>query len=90
MTDGTNECEATIQSMNLVAAHIKQVALNLDTASVKDMVNGIIDTKRVFLMGAGRSSLAARAFAMRLMHMGFDVYVVAKQPRLQYDRMIWL
>jgi 6-phospho-3-hexuloisomerase len=27
-------------------------------------------------MGAGRSGLAARAFAMRLMHLGFDVHVV--------------
>jgi 6-phospho-3-hexuloisomerase len=29
-------------------------------------------------MGAGRSGLAAKAFAMRLMHMGFNVYVVGE------------
>jgi len=29
-------------------------------------------------MGAGRSGLAAKAFAMRLMHLGFNVYVVGE------------
>lgn len=90
MTYSKKECEATIQSMNFISAHIKQVARNLDTVSVKDMVNGIIDTKRIFLMGAGRSSLAARAFAMRLMHMGFNVYVVGETttPAVQPDDIV--
>jgi 6-phospho-3-hexuloisomerase len=34
--------------------------------------------RRVFVVGAGRSGLVAKAFAMRLMHMGFDVYVVGE------------
>ena len=90
MTEENKECEATLQSMNFIAAHIKQVALNLDTGSVKDMVNGIINTKRVFLMGAGRSALAARAFAMRLMQMGFNVYVVGETttPGVKSDDMV--
>ena len=29
-------------------------------------------------MGAGRSGLVAKAFAMRLMHLGFSVYVVGE------------
>ncbi len=76
--------------MNFIAAHIKQVAQKLDTASVKEMVDGIFETNRVFLMGAGRSSLAARAFAMRLMHMGFNVYVVGETttPSVQPDDMV--
>ena len=90
MTDEKKECEATLQSMNFIAAHIKQVALKLDTASVNKMVDEIIGTKRIFLMGAGRSSLAARAFAMRLMHMGFNVYVVGETttPAVQPDDMV--
>lgn len=31
--------------------------------------------RKILVLGAGRSGLAARAFAMRLMHMGFNVYV---------------
>ena len=32
--------------------------------------------KKVLVMGAGRSGLVGRAFAMRLKHLGFDVYVL--------------
>jgi 6-phospho-3-hexuloisomerase/3-hexulose-6-phosphate synthase/6-phospho-3-hexuloisomerase len=34
--------------------------------------------KRIFVSGAGRSGLIARFFAMRLMHSGYDVYVVGE------------
>ncbi len=84
------ECEATIASMNLVAEHIKRVAAGLDTGSVKNLVDEIIRSKRIFLMGAGRSGLAAKAFAMRLMHMGFNVYVVGETttPAVQIDDLV--
>ncbi len=73
-----NECKTTVVSMKHIAGHIEKVASNLDTASVSSLVSSIMSSKRIFLMGAGRSGLAARAFAMRLMHMGFDVYVVGE------------
>jgi len=78
MNQEQKECEATIVSMNLIAEHIKKVASKLDRASVTSLVNGIMGSQKIFLMGAGRSGLAARAFAMRLMHMGFKVYVVGE------------
>lgn len=84
------ECKATIASMNLIAKHIKKVASGIDTGSVKELVGEIINAKRIFLMGAGRSGLAAKAFAMRLMHMGFDVYVVGETttPAVQPDDLV--
>jgi len=39
------------------------------------MVDG---ASRIFIAGAGRSALVARFFAMRLMHGGYDVYVVGE------------
>lgn len=36
------------------------------------------EKKKVFVAGAGRSGLVARAFAMRLSHLGFDVYVIGE------------
>ncbi len=78
MKSEEKECKATIESMNLIADHIKKVASELDTSSVTLLVKGIMDSKKIFLMGAGRSGLAARAFAMRLMHLGFNVYVVGE------------
>ena len=90
MTSEKKECEATIVSMNLIADHIKKVASKLDTGSVTSLVNGIMDSKRIFLMGAGRSGLAARAFAMRLMHLGFNVYFVGETttPAVQPEDLV--
>ena len=36
----------------------------------------IIGAQTIFVAGAGRSGLAMKSFAMRLMHLGFDTYVV--------------
>jgi 6-phospho-3-hexuloisomerase len=54
---------------------------------IKDeQVNAIIEMllenlkcdNKILVVGAGRSGLAGRAFAMRLMHLGFDVYVLGE------------
>ncbi len=85
-----NECEATIVSMNLIADHIRKAASKLDGNSVTSLVNGILGSQKIFLMGAGRSGLTAKAFAMRLMHMGFNVYVVGETtaPAVQEDDLV--
>ncbi len=85
-----NECEATSVSMNLIADHIRKAASKLDGNSVTSLVNGILGSQKIFLMGAGRSGLTAKAFAMRLMHMGFNVYVVGETtaPAVQEDDLV--
>jgi len=51
----------------------------VDPEQLQRMVDLLIMTKakgkRVLLVGAGRSGLVARAFALRLMHLGYNVYV---------------
>ena len=42
------------------------------------LADTIIDAQTVFVAGAGRSGLAVKSFAMRLMHIGFDTYVVGE------------
>ena len=45
---------------------------------VEQLVEQIIAAKKILVAGAGRSGLCVKAFAMRLMHMGFDAYVVGE------------
>jgi 6-phospho-3-hexuloisomerase len=78
MTKEKEACKTAIESMNFIASHITKFAHTLDEASVSDLINGIMNAKRIFLIGAGRSGFVARAFAMRLMHMGFDAYVIGE------------
>lgn len=42
------------------------------------MVDAILAAGKILVAGAGRSGFAAKAFAMRLMHMGFDAFVVGE------------
>ncbi len=70
------EREIMSEHMNFVSDYIKKISKELDMKNVNRLIEEIIHTKRIFLMGAGRSGFEARAFAMRLMHLGFDVHVV--------------
>ena len=46
--------------------------------SAEKLADTILAAETIFVAGAGRSGLAMKSFAMRLMHMGFDTYVVGE------------
>ena len=73
-----NDCEEVLSSMRLIIENIEEVIDKLDREAIKAMLQKIIDCNQVFVMGAGRSGLVAKAFAMRLMHLGLSVYVVGE------------
>lgn len=70
---------ATVEtSLARIAAEVASVVDRLvaepgDLGRVLDALTG---ADRVFVLGAGRSGLALRMTAMRLMHLGLDVHVV--------------
>ncbi|HII81332.1 MAG TPA: SIS domain-containing protein, partial [Methanosarcina sp.] len=76
--DQVKDCEDVILSMEFIVENINEVIKLLDREAIKKMLQKILDGERVFVMGAGRSGLVAKAFAMRLMHLGFSVYVVGE------------
>ena len=62
-------------AMSMVLAETAQLLSSLDGREVKPAVDMIFASSRVFVCGAGRSGLALRMGAMRLMHLGLTVYV---------------
>jgi len=50
----------------------------IDRKSIERFIDSIENAKRIFITGAGRSGLVGRAFGMRLMHLGFPVYIVGE------------
>lgn len=50
----------------------------LNDKEIKIFVEEILSADKIFLNAAGRSMLVAKAFAMRLMHLGFSVYVIGE------------
>ena len=67
------------RTMESIAGRVRKEADSLSRTEVNSFVTEIIMTHeqghRIFLLVEGRSGLVARSFAMRLMHLGFDVYV---------------
>jgi len=68
---------------------IKRFISSLETEQVEKMIDMITDLRdrKIFVVGAGRSGLIGRAFAIRLMHLGFNAYVVGETitPALSRD-----
>lgn len=50
------------------------------------LVNGILESKKVFVAGAGRSGLMGKSFAMRMMHMGIDAYVLGETVTPTFEK----
>ncbi len=48
----------------------------VDEETVENLVAGILSSDRIFLAGMGRSGLVIRPYAMRLMQLGLQAYVV--------------
>lgn len=72
--------EVVIETMEILSEQIKDAAEAVSRNEIYDMLAALLVAKEkgaaVFIAGAGRSGLMGRAFAMRLMHMGFRTYVV--------------
>lgn len=65
-------------AMFVIAKHVERVAESLDEEQVERFVDEILKAKKVFVYGAGRSGLVGKAFAMRLMHLDINVYVIGE------------
>ena len=52
----------------------------LDIKRVEEFIQMILDSKerKIFVVGMGRSGFVGRAFALRLMNLGFDVYFLGE------------
>ncbi|RLG56149.1 MAG: 6-phospho-3-hexuloisomerase [Candidatus Hydrothermarchaeota archaeon] len=65
-------------AMLVIAEHVKRVAERLNEEQVERFVEEILKANKVFVYGAVRSGLVGKAFAMRLMHLNINVYVVGE------------
>ena len=65
-------------SIKAILDNIESAQDFLDEEAIDKFEDIIIGSKNIFVTGAGRSGLAAKAFAMRLMHLGLSAYVVGE------------
>jgi len=75
------------RALRLVEA-IRENLSSVDEGEVERLASSLLRTmgdRKVFVVGAGRSGLVARAFAMRLMHLGFSVHVIGETTTPRMD-----
>ncbi len=79
---GLNEGNSEIfrKTMIGIASYILEAASKISSEQVSKAISILIevyrDRKKILVMGAGRSGLVGRAFAMRLLHLGYQVNVL--------------
>lgn len=66
------------EMMQLMASKIRAISKTISDEKVEQFLAELLHAQRIYVMGAGRSGLVAKAFAMRLMHLGLQAYVVGE------------
>ena len=67
-----------ISAIEAILDNIRDAEEYLVEEDIAKFIEVITTADNIFVTGAGRSGLAAKAFAMRLMHLGLSSYVVGE------------
>ncbi|MDD1719888.1 MAG: SIS domain-containing protein [Methanoregulaceae archaeon] len=73
-----DEVSRILSLMDEMGKTIRKSSRLLDRSQVLAFRKEILSVQRVYTAGAGRSGFIAKAFGMRLMHLGFESYVVGE------------
>ncbi len=79
-------CYSIDDLMMLMAEKMQETVRALDRKDALRFFDEILAAGRVYVAGAGRSGLVAKAFAMRLMHIGYDSYVIGETITPAFSR----
>jgi len=68
------------QAVDQIMRSVQEILSNVSKDQVEKMVKMMLEAKehRILIIGVGRSGLIGKSFAMRLMHLGFNVYVMGE------------
>ena len=80
----------TSNTITSVMAEIQNSLLGINREKIQQLIELILSHKRIFIAGIGRSGLICKAFAMRLMQIGFMVFIVGETttPAIQSDDLL--
>jgi len=75
------------EAIKLITKNIQEVSESINEKTIERLIEVLTSSKRIFVIGLGRSGLVAKAFAMRLMHLGMNVFVVGETitPAIKED-----
>jgi 6-phospho-3-hexuloisomerase len=72
------EKEMFRQSLDYIQYKVKDILDEVTKRNISNIIGAFFKAKRIFVYGAGRSGLVSRAFAIRLVHLGFQTFVIGE------------
>ena len=76
----------TTQYLSEIVKELQNAVAQISTEESEKLVDGILKAKKVFVTGAGRSGFMGKSFAMRMMHMGIDAYVIGETVTPNFEK----
>lgn len=67
-----------MKEMTQILDEIQEVIRQVKEEQLIPVIESIRKDKRIFILGEGRSGLQGKGVAMRLMHLGYQVYVIGE------------
>lgn len=67
-----------VEPITTVIDEISKTLTDISYQEQENLADHILAAEHIFVAGCGRSGMAARCFAMRLMHMGLKTYMVGE------------
>ncbi len=72
------EKEMFRQSLDYIQHKIKDILDEVTKKDIDKIIASFFEANRIFVYGAGRSGLVSKAFAIRLVHLGFQTFVIGE------------
>jgi 6-phospho 3-hexuloisomerase len=66
------------KSIDYIQRKVKDILNLVPQSDIDNIKKLFLKSNRIFVYGAGRSGLVAKAFAIRLMHLGFQTFVIGE------------
>ncbi|UCH71968.1 MAG: SIS domain-containing protein [Thermoplasmatales archaeon] len=66
------------ESISYIQRKIKDILNQVSAEDIEKVKKLFFSSDRIFVYGAGRSGLVAKAFAIRLVHLGFQTFVIGE------------
>ena len=79
------------ESIKYIQLKVKDILKNVSVQDIIKIKKLFFESNHIFVYGAGRSGLVAKAFAIRLVHLGFQTFVIGEtitQPVQKGDLVI--
>ena len=65
-------------SIDYIQLKTKEILSKVSEKDIEKVKKLFFESNRIFLYGAGRSGLVAKAFAIRLVHLGYQTFVIGE------------